>query len=35
MKLLKDVDNKNFTLKQLKNNEVKMQTNGNLTQLNF
>ena len=35
MKLLKDVDNKNFTLKQLKNNEVKMQTNGNLTQLNL
>ena len=27
MKLLKDVDNKNFTLKQLKNTEVKMQTN--------
>ena len=27
IKLLKDVDNKNFTLKQLKNSEVKMQTN--------
>ena len=27
MKLLKDVDTKNFTLKQLKNNKVKMQTN--------
>ena len=35
VQLLKDVDNKNFTLKQLKNNEIKMQTNGNLTQLNF
>ena len=37
MRLLKDVDNENFTLKQLKNNEIKMQTNGNLTrlQLNF
>ena len=27
MELLKDVDIENFTLKQLKNNEVKMQTN--------